>query len=117
MDTEGLARCICGNMRGVAERLCSSCFEQAKRWEAQLNSAKVNVAKLGFDSVERPEHYTASSIEVFDAIEAWELNYCRGQVVKYVARAGKKAKETELEDLKKARWYLNKEIDRLGGTR
>lgn len=61
--------------------------------------------------VDHPPHYTMSSIEVFDAIVAWRLNYPRGQVVKYLARACHKG--DELLDLKKARWYLDQEIIRM----
>jgi hypothetical protein len=63
------------------------------------------------DMVNHPPHYTFGSIEVIDAIEDWGLNYHRGQVIKYVARAEHKG--AELQDLKKAQWYLNREIERL----
>jgi len=63
------------------------------------------------DSVDHPEHYTFSSIEPIEVIEAWGLNFHRAQVIKYIARAPHKGKE--LEDLKKARWYLDREIMRL----
>lgn len=64
-------------------------------------------------NVDRPSHYTFSSIEVIDAIVAWKLDFRLANVVKYVARAGKKSKETELEDLKKARFYLEHKIKEL----
>jgi hypothetical protein len=65
------------------------------------------------DSVNSPSHYTAGGIEVIDAIEAWGLgkDFCLGNVVKYVARADKKG--NTLEDLKKARWYLDRKISKL----
>jgi hypothetical protein len=56
-----------------------------------------------------PDHYQFNRIQVIDLTE--QLNFCRGNVVKYVARAGRKT--DELEDLYKARWYLDREIDRL----
>lgn len=62
-----------------------------------------------WDSVERPAHYNQYPVEVIEITQ--HLNFCRGNVVKYVARAAFKG--TELEDLKKAQWYLNKEIERL----
>lgn len=65
------------------------------------------------ESVNHPAHYTAGGIEVIDAIEAWGLGFCLGNTVKYVARAGKKDQAKTLEDLKKARWYLDREIGRL----
>ena len=56
-----------------------------------------------------PRHYTESAVEPIAAIEAWNLGFCLGNCVKYIARAGKKTTDP-LEDLKKARWYLNREI-------
>ena len=65
------------------------------------------------DNVNHPSHYTYGKIEVIDAIEDWGLNFHRGNAVKYIARAGKKKYENEIEDLKKAAWYINREIERL----
>lgn len=64
-----------------------------------------------FDPINHPPHYTFSRIEVIDAIEAWELSFHLGNVVRYVARADRSG--SQLDDLKKARWYLNREIERL----
>lgn len=63
------------------------------------------------DMVNHPAHYTFGKIEVLDVIEDWQLGYNRSCVIKYVARAGKK--DNELEDLKKARFYLDREIKKL----
>ena len=65
------------------------------------------------DSVNHPSHYTDGKIEVIDFIEDKCLNFHRGNAVKYIARAGKKNPEKEVEDLKKAAWYINREIERL----
>ena len=65
------------------------------------------------DIVNHPSHYTYGKIEVIDAIEAWGLNFHRGNAVKYIARAGKKDPTKEIEDLKKAEWYIHREIQRL----
>ncbi len=62
------------------------------------------------DPISHPPHYTFSQVEVIDAIEAWELGYHLGNVVKYVARAPHKGRR--LEDLQKAQWYLQREIQR-----
>lgn len=61
-------------------------------------------------AVDHPKHYNVGGIEVIDAIEAWKLGFNLGNVVKYVARADYKSKP--LEDLKKAKWYLEREIER-----
>jgi len=66
-----------------------------------------------FDNVNHPAHYRAGGIETIDFIEAKDLNYRLGNAVKYITRA--KHKGNELEDLKKAQWYLNREIDKLTG--
>ena len=70
-----------------------------------------NGAEAPHDPINHPSHYTFSRIEVIDVIEAWELNFNLGNAVKYVARAAHKG--CLLEDLKKARWYLEREIARL----
>lgn len=62
------------------------------------------------DKINHPEHYTAGSIEVYDFIEAWGLDFAIGNVVKYVTRAPYKG--AKLQDLKKAAWYLSKAIQR-----
>ncbi len=62
-------------------------------------------------SVDHPKHYhSQSGIEVIDAIEAWGLGFCLGNVIKYVARAG--YKDNAREDLQKALWYLMRELAR-----
>ena len=68
------------------------------------------------DIINHPSHYT-QGIECMDYIESHGLNYARGNVVKYVTRAGLKDATKEVEDLKKARWYLDREISRVERTR
>ena len=65
------------------------------------------------DNVNHPSYYTYGQIEVSDFIADKNLNFFRGNVIKYICRAGKKDPDKEIEDLKKAEWYLNREIDRL----
>lgn len=65
------------------------------------------------DTVNHPAHYTDGKIEVIDYIQDKDFNFCRGNAIKYISRAGKKDKAKEIEDLQKAVWYLNKEIERL----
>ena len=62
------------------------------------------------DLINHPEHYKTGGIETIDFIEAKELCYHLGNVVKYIARA--KHKGAYLNDLKKARWYLNRVIEK-----
>lgn len=60
------------------------------------------------DPVNHPAHYTMGKIEVIDAIEDWKLGYCEGNAVKYIARAAHKG--NRVQDLEKARWYLDRLI-------
>ncbi|MGW2919503.1 DUF3310 domain-containing protein [Streptomyces angustmyceticus] len=64
-------------------------------------------------AVDHPSHYTwlPNGLEVIDLTE--HLNFNRGNAVKYIARAGRKSKLAEVEDLKKARWYVEREIQRI----
>ena len=64
-------------------------------------------------NIDHPSHYNTGSIEVIDAIESWQLNFSRGNAIKYIARAGRKDGETEIDDLRKAKWYIQREIERL----
>lgn len=61
------------------------------------------------DVINHPSHYTRGKIEVIDFIEDQQLPYHLGNVIKYIARAGHKG--DKLEDLKKARWYLDRYIN------
>lgn len=65
------------------------------------------------DMVDHPAHYTDGEIEVWDYIIDKNLTYCLGNVVKYVSRAGKKDPSKHIEDLKKAKAYLDREIKRV----
>ncbi|MFA5216909.1 DUF3310 domain-containing protein [Sulfuricurvum sp.] len=62
------------------------------------------------NKVNHPSHYNSGKFEVIDVIEDWALNFHLGNVVKYIARSGKKG--DAIEDLKKAKWYLEREISR-----
>lgn len=64
------------------------------------------------EAVNHPAHYTFGTIEPIDVIEDWGLGFEDGNAVKYIARARHKGRQ--LEDLKKARWYLDRLIARLG---
>ena len=61
------------------------------------------------DVVNSPKHYTHGKFEVIDVIEDWDLNFRLANAVKYIARHKHKGKP--LEDLQKALWYLQREVD------
>lgn len=75
-----------------------------------------NAVKIGTDesdkimkNVDHPSHYqTSSGIEVIDVIEAFDLGFNLGNVIKYVLRCGKK--DADVQELEKAKWYLEREI-------
>jgi len=64
-------------------------------------------------NVNNPAHYNQGSLEVIDVIEDWDMNFSEGNVIKYVARH--RFKGEPLEDLKKARWYLDRLIQAVEG--
>jgi hypothetical protein len=69
------------------------------------------------ETVDHPSHYGGvdNPYEAIKVIEAWDLGFSLGNAVKYIARAGKK--DDELEDLKKARWYLDHIIAKVEAER
>jgi hypothetical protein len=67
-----------------------------------------------------PNHYKGTGrLQAIDVIEIFGLNFSRGNAVKYILRAGKKAEQgydalsKEMEDLEKAKWYIEREVDRI----
>ncbi len=75
---------------------------------------------MKYDEVNHPSHYTDGSIEVIDYIfdKGWGEGFCKGNAIKYISRAGKKAsasleeKQKEKQDLQKAIWYINAWIEK-----
>ena len=66
------------------------------------------------DAVNHPSHYAdgwSNGAEIIDITE--HLNFCRGNAIKYIARAGRKDPDKEIEDLQKAAFYIQREIERL----
>ena len=62
------------------------------------------------DPVNHPAHYTTGNIETIDFIQDKQLNFARGNAVKYIVRAGLKDPDKVVEDLEKAIWYIKAEI-------
>ena len=63
------------------------------------------------DGIDHPEHYGGDTVyEAIRVIEAWGLGFCLGNALKYIARAGKKTGVSDINDLRKAIWYLQREI-------
>lgn len=74
-------------------------------WNGKMEKEKVN----------HPPHYGGGDnpFEAIKVIEAWQLDFCLGNTIKYISRAGKKSKETEIQDLEKALWYLQRKVEYL----
>ena len=76
--------------------------------ELKAQIKPLGVTLIEADPVNNPAHYTTGGIETIDFIEAKKLGYNLGNVVKYITRSGLKG--NQLEDLRKAQWYLSREI-------
>jgi len=85
--------------------------EQTARLAHNMTQGRTRMQSTA-DNVNHPAHYKVGGIETIDFIEAKQLNYNLGNVVKYITRADHKGNTQE--DLLKARWYLNREIAKLG---
>ena len=79
---------------------------------AQEEFEYIEEHKAKHEAVDHPDYYKTGGIEAIDVIEAWDLDFCLGNTVKYISRAGRKSDKV-LEDLEKAAWYLNREIARM----
>jgi hypothetical protein len=68
-----------------------------------------------YEYVNHPQHYggVENTYEVIKVIEALEMDFHLGNTFKYIARAGKKGTDKEIQDLEKALWYLQRKIDLL----
>lgn len=78
----------------------------------------LNTRNDPYEAVEHPDHYNnhPSGVECIDIVE--HMNFNLGNAIKYIWRAGSKPGIDAVEDLKKAQWYVQREIDRLGkGTK
>ena len=85
--------------------MCPECTQRATALPSTLNELPTHT-----EAVDHPTHYGGedNTYEVIKVIEAWTLGFCLGNAVKYIARHLHKG--APLEDLKKARWYLDREI-------
>ncbi len=91
---------------GITEEARQDVADQIQK---SLDSGEI---KRIVEKVNHPDHYGGESnpYEAIKVIEAWDLNFHLGNVVKYISRAGKKS-ENNIEDLKKAEWYLNRYVE------
>ena len=87
------------------------------RLAASGGSAGASLSEKSVSLINHPPYYTIGGIEAIEVIEAWELGFCLGEVVKYICRRGRKGlryrKTIEIQDLKRAQWYLARRIEQL----
>ena len=101
--------------QGLAHPYTKTKLDEVKVADPAAVMQVVHMATSGkslHDPVNNPKHYTDGGIETIDFIEAKRLGYHLGNVVKYICRAGKKGTNMGLQDLQKARWYLDRAIEK-----
>ncbi|ASH35196.1 DUF3310 domain-containing protein [Listeria monocytogenes] len=79
----------------------------------QYRIVKKEYTTVNKDEISQPSHYTTGGIEPIKFIQSHNMNFEKGNVIKYVTRAGKKEGQKEVKDLKKARQYLDFLITKL----
>lgn len=96
----------------MTERELKSHFQETGHTKATIpGAAEWQKITSVPSSINHPAHYGGdTTYEAIKVIEAWSLNFCLGNAIKYISRAGKKDPACFVEDLEKARWYLDREI-------
>lgn len=91
---------------------CESVYHYKKSPEGRIDACIGYKKTYKSEQVNHPSHYN-QGIEAIDIIESWDLNFSLGNAIKYILRSPYKGKQ--IEDLEKARWYIDREINRLKG--
>ena len=99
---------------------CTAVLSEGEPHKPGCYRAREEAAEAAHDEINHPAHYMSpGGIEAIEVIEAFGLGYHRGNAIKYILRAGRKVGEGEspeaaaVRDLRKAAWYLDREIRRL----
>jgi hypothetical protein len=94
------------------EEPCNKCKNNILMDDPRYETAPLNWKPEGYIAPDpiKPEYYNDTKITPFDVIDDWGLNFYLGNAVKYIKRAGKKADNSRLQDLKKIREYIDHEI-------
>lgn len=103
--------------------LCSTCpFSRAVNIDGQSCSTRLSIDNIQIaldylkehnpsnDNVNSPTHYNKGNIEVIEVIDDWKLNFNLGNAIKYIARC--EYKENKKQDLEKAKWYIERELQK-----
>jgi hypothetical protein len=117
---QDLFLCSCGARFPIASRSDEDIQGASRLANAHVDVERLrgtNVAEIKYsapEQVDHPSHYGGDTVyETIKVIAAWGLGFLVGNCVKYLSRAGKKDPTKLLEDLKKARWYLDEAIKRV----
>lgn len=92
-------------------KTCESCGSEMYTMEKGYlcrNPNCTNTNVYNSETVDHPSHYITGNYEAIDVIEDWDLNFCLGNAIKYIARANHKGNKED--DIKKAIWYLEREL-------
>ena len=101
------------SLKSFEEGTLMPSLQVLKRISEALNIdyKELNIEEDKKEMVDHPKHYNMGKYEAIDVIEDWKLNFNLGNAVKYISRAGHK--DNIVQDLKKAMWYLQREIKNL----
>ena len=101
------------NIKSFEDGTLMPSMQVLKRISEALNIdyKELNMEEDKKEMVDHPSHYYMGKFEAIDVIEDWNLGFNLGNTVKYISRAGHK--DNILQDLKKALWYLDREIKRI----
>ena len=121
MDNAELAKVLCQSKEFSKCNYCSYCPSDIFCKESCIDGIEAwlespTEENQPADNVNHPSHYTGGKIEVIDFIEDKKLGFHLCNAVKYISRAGRKDPARTVEDLRKAAWYLNRQIERLEGS-
>jgi hypothetical protein len=112
-----MSKCFCGNDKDDKVLLCNACITKENQYLEAKYARELGIKSMNEpekkEQVNHPKHYNTGKFEVIDVIEDWQVDFHIGNVIKYVSRAGRKADDTEIQDLKKALWYLQRKIELL----
>ena len=98
-------------VKEIAETLGVSPYDIVRNAKALKEAVTPIDTDVKKEMVDHPSHYNRGKYEAIDVIEDWNLGFNLGNAVKYISRAGHK--DDIIQDLKKAKWYLGREIQRL----
>ena len=91
------------------EKLFDEDWDVPSYFEDGTYSRIIEAKELRMDDVDHPEHFHPGTYEAIKVIEAWGLDFCLGNTVKYISRSGRK--DDRRQDLEKALWYLQRKLN------